>query len=542
MIITAIIIFFTLLNSLNFIVGTLSTPKNSVFLGTTHWPGDYFYYLSQFAQGKESWFGGYDLYTSDFRQKTYVGWVNVFIGRVFHLFGVNQFWAYQISTVVFTLLFLWLSYLLLKEIIDKDKGKRTVAFALFNFANTWPTGADYWFNNGIPFVRLVGVPHQMLGKAMLVAALLLFIKWVKGRRKVWMLLATGLVSIILVSVEPVHWILVIITFIISYLLISISLLAQRNRGKKERPGGDFLVSLTLGIAGGPRLSYFIIPGLLFFLFGFPMFMYLKKLFSFPPYSQLAAWEATQQQYVGVWHFLASNGPVALLAVLGIIFLIKNDNFGMPGGRVMLSRGGGYLLMLVFTILTVFLFFSPIPKMINIVNVRFLPAVTSIFFAALATEAIDKLPKKRLILGLIFVLLLFPLPSQIKKRITFDANNAYFFLPQSVMVAFDNAEKISNPHDTFLVIWPFNVTFPGITGRRVYEGHHLLTIDAARKDELEWKFFDGQMSNAQMHDFLAKERIDFIISYSWTGKLEELKELQKVYDNGYLTLYKIIKGL
>ncbi len=132
--VSAIIIFFVLLNSLTFIVGALNTPLNHVFLGTVHWPGDYFYYLSQFAQGKESWFKGFDLYTSDFTSQTYVGWVNIFLGHIFNFVGLNQFIAYQISIIIFCITFLGISYLLIREIFPEFRRMRIIAFLLFLFS------------------------------------------------------------------------------------------------------------------------------------------------------------------------------------------------------------------------------------------------------------------------------------------------------------------------------------------------------------------------------------------------------------------------
>src|SRR3990167_4479799 len=94
-IVSIIILLALILNSLTYIAGVLATPANAVYLGTVHWPGDYFYYLSQFAQGRYSWFFSYDLYSRDFPVKTLGGWVNVFLGRLFFLAGIDHLRAYQ---------------------------------------------------------------------------------------------------------------------------------------------------------------------------------------------------------------------------------------------------------------------------------------------------------------------------------------------------------------------------------------------------------------------------------------------------------------
>ena len=131
LLVVGIILVFVTLNSLPFIAGVLATPSGSVFLGTVHWPGDYFYYLSQFAQGRNNWFTSYDLYTNDFPQKTFVGWVNVFLGHIFSLMGVDHLAAYQLSIVIFTIAFLFVSYLLIREIYTTYAAATEVGHGFF---------------------------------------------------------------------------------------------------------------------------------------------------------------------------------------------------------------------------------------------------------------------------------------------------------------------------------------------------------------------------------------------------------------------------
>ncbi len=532
------IIFIVFLNSLVFITGLSATPAGSAYLGTVHWPGDYFYYLSQFAQGKESWFKGFNLYTSDFTSRTYVGWVNIFLGHIFNFVGLNQFAAYQISIVIFCITFLGISYLLIREIFPEFRRMRIIAFLLFLFSNAFPkiifdagkislSYYDFWFNQGILFNRVVGVPHQLIARTCISLILLLVLKWWKDkgaiskgmkRGKYLMLMSFPVLGLVLASVEPVHWALVILILVLS---IFIPIIFQNIFHKK------FSILNS-------RFFNQLLPVVLLILGGLPMALYLKKLFGSLPYLQLSVWENSQQLHVDPITFIMGNGPVVVLAIFGIWGFMKKASLNK-------------ITALVFIFTTIFLYFSPIPVLVKIVNVRFLPATTTIFLACIASYAIEafagKFPKKKLVVAwlLVIICISITIPAllqEIKIRTKIEQNNSFFYVPKTVIDVYKEAEKTSNIKDTFLVVWPFNWSFPGWTGRRVYEGHTLLTINQPEKEKASFDFFDGRMDKEKMEKFLSVNRIDYIIAYTWTDSVKELSNLSKIYDNNLLVLYRV----
>jgi len=109
---------FTLLNSLQFWIGLTNTPKDHIYLGTVHNPGDYFYYLSQFKQGSDRILSGFDLMTGEFKSATFVGWINILLGRLFSIVGIDFISAYQISVLLFTSLLLFLSWTIIRRTIN----------------------------------------------------------------------------------------------------------------------------------------------------------------------------------------------------------------------------------------------------------------------------------------------------------------------------------------------------------------------------------------------------------------------------------------
>jgi hypothetical protein len=628
LIVVFISLLFVFLDTLPFTAGVVTTPKDMVFLGTVHWPGDYFYYLSQFAQGKYGWFGSYDLYTTDYPVKTLVGWVNVAIGRIFYLLGSNQIIAYQITIAFFVLAFLFISYFLIREIFPEGKTERITAFIFFVISNSFPMFVwvkgklefwyyDYWFTNGLPFNRLGGVPHHLIVRTFISLAFLLAIRWwnspssrkaglrrSEGRKNILRFVSFLLVGFVIVSIDPVHWGLVFGTLlsvpVIYYLSSPIqsgihTIIKKYNfiiilriiKCMDSRFRGNDMESVTEKITQKPAkinqfFLYLLLPGILIFAGGFFMALYLKKLFMSPPYLQLTDWEAGQQLRLPFYSFIMSNGPVMVLAFLGVIPFLR---------KITLEK----LMVVFFWAGTIFLFFSPVPLKVNIVNVRFLPATTTLFAAIIAADFVMWIqglmksgyqnpnpetnsnsqnpkqksfgnsnfgivsnpgfripdlfkPKKqtRRVISLIFPWLVLILvlaiitPSyipQVSGRFVNDKGNSFFYVSPAVVDMYRKAEALSDPKDNFLVLWPFNWSFPAMTGRHVYYGHQLLTTDYARKETEAYDFFLGRINQDQMEFFLQKNNIKYVITHPWMETTKSLPFLDSVYDNGFMVMYQ-----
>jgi hypothetical protein len=210
-----------------------------------------------------------------------------------------------------------------------------------------------------------------------------------------------------------------------------------------------------------------------------------------------------------------------------------------------------LAIFLFTALSLLIFFSPIPSLLGIVNVRVLSAPLILgysYFAVLFLRTLFKKITKRESLGIIltgcavFLIVIFSLLSlyaQEKKRLEFDPKNLVFFVNKETLDIYSRAQLVSNPQDIFLVYWPFNSSFPALTGRRVYDGHPLLTINEEEKARQLFNFFDGKMSPVEAHHFLKANGITKVIGYGGNMYLRENPDLSVEYDNTYLTLYKVI---
>lgn len=490
---TVLIGLFVLINSLPFFVGLIRTPANYFFLGTIHHPIDYLTYLSQFAQGKTNWIRVYDLYSGDFKTPTLVGWVNVLLGKLFSLVSINHFFAYQIAVMAFAALFLFLSYRLIQSIFPKDHTASRIALTLFLISNSFPGSTDsMWFNYFNPVTRLGGVPHQILTSVLLVAVFLL-----AGKRNILRNIGLALCGFVVASLQPIQWALLVAVLFLT---------------------GAF------------------IPGLIIALSGFPMTMYLKLLFQNPPFSQMASWEALQQVRVTPMSFFGASGPIFLLGLLGLpLFLRRTHALGR--------------MIVLYALVSYALFFSPLPSKFSLQNIRFLSPLVVVFFSCFAASFIVTVSKqlknwKFISWSIVAFLAALLMPLQIRQmweRFDLPVHNAYLYLPKEAVNAMVASQTFSSYEDTFLVVWPFNVSFPAVSVRRSFNGHPLATIEAARKDQENYDFFSGAMTPEARKKFLIREDIAFVISYPGSF-LSQTDFLSREYGNSLLVVYKVNKHL
>lgn len=528
--VSVIILVTTLLNALPIILGYANTPQWHVFLGTIHHPGDYFYYLSQFRQGQWSWMSGYNLFTNDFVQKTFVGWVNILLGKFFWFLGFDAIRAYHLSTILFTCIFLFLSYVLIRQVFPRKKDilVRVGAFVMFVTANAFPVldqssggqtiyYATYWTNYAEPFTRLGGVPHHLITHSAIVAAFICMIAHARSKRSNTRILTAvllGLTGVIIAGINPVQWVVVGAT-------IGLTILIGAVRSKHARLAG-FIRDV------GTRSM----PGAVFVLSGMPVAWYLKGLFSKLPYSQLAAWESAQQIRPGVMQFIAASGPVMVLGLVILVFFVKRHS----NERLLI---GAYLLASVTG------FLSPIPPALHLLDIRFMSAVSYLAAAIVAAWGLQKLFKLNrvsVVIACCITLALaaiqfVPWQQQLAIRTTIAPFNAYNYITTDVYESYFLLQKMTEQDDTILVPWPFEGSMPALTGRHGYHGHQLLTIDGGKKAANAVAIFDETITDEEMQNLLQEENIDYILTFP--GKPSPKPFLEILDEGKTLTLYKVL---
>lgn len=567
------------------------TPAGFVSLSVTHYAYDYFYYLSHMAQGASHVIFSTNLHTGEPQIYTYIGWVYVLFGKLFSLFGIFQTVGYQIASFIMMLLFLFVLYQFLRSIFPQSWKKRVGAFGLFLFSNALVTIQnghltffDTWNNFGSPFIRLEMVPHHLLTQTLLVASL--FLIFTNNRNKTYASSTSEKFSpkgsnnifswgIPLIFQHYHHILVIFLSFLLSTL----------------QPLQWMLMGTSVGIISFLLKPSFtsLLPGILWILAGLPSVFFLRTLFQTQPYINTLTWEAAQQQIYTILNFFQYNGIVAILGVIGLPCILRKDTKPLT-------------LLLFYSLLSLALFFSPVPQYFSLLNIRFLSSLPTLLFAISTVELLSHFycyvriysssasekfssataesnninsafktkplngppageaglaPQERpglaklfsntpidssmldivyWILGIVVIaLLLPPLFSQMKTRLVYDTNNAYFFLSKGAYDALINAPLYSTMNDVFLVQWPFSAPFTGLSGRREYHSNFLATINSIQKEAKSREFFDKKMSEEEMKAFLKENHITRIITYPWTfSPLPSF--LKEMYKTDMLAIY------
>jgi hypothetical protein len=505
------------------IIGFSKTPPGSVFLGMTHHPPDYYYYLSQFTLGKERWFWGQDLFTTEFHQDTLVGWVNVFLGKLFSLVHIPPLWAFHISALISTILLLFVVYRIIMKLFPNTHmlSMRMTTFVLFLIGNilpTFPVTSDtivqnsFWQNFTEPLVRFGSVPHQIIGQVCIGVLFLLTQTDMLSKRIPLKLSLLALCGLLLASINPVQWM-----FTLGILMVASVITLLRSGHTKT----NFTIKLIL----------LLVPLVVIAVSGLPIAFYIQNHFTVTPYVQLRDWEAAQQIRLTLWGIILSQGPLFLGALLGVtLFLRRKDTLSLS--------------LLLYTVCSLLLFVSPIPMLIKISNVRFLSGIIVLTYAAMATTLLESLPRHVRIYGSVcmislFLVLSLPLFSlQFQSKVAYTPTNAYIYISQDVMDIFQKAHTISSLDDNFFVDWPYNISFPAVVARHVYNGHPLLTIDPSTKDLNAWKFTSKQMSESQMRAFLMENNIRYIIGTPYEYASYQSLSISLVEQKNAAALYKV----
>lgn len=512
-----------------YIAGVLQQAPGTTFAGTVHYPLDYYYYLSYMAQGKLRWLTAFNINTSEVPTPVFYHWFYVLSGRVFATFGISNIIGYQLLILGLTVLLLFVSYRLIRAAIPSHAGS-TIAYILFLASNAWPylthTANGWtlhyylsWYNYGEPFVRFSSIPHHLLAQSVLITSLLLLarLSHIPHSRYVftWSLLLVS--GFLLASTQTPLMLVVLLTYGIFWVKDIVS-----SRDPKTFPYA--------------ALSSPIFPALLLLCAGaVPYMVYLRTLFQHPPYSTFIGWEASHQVRLTLLQFFQVNGPVMLLGIAGLPLLLSR-------------RTRAREIIAFCTLVSWGIFLSPIPNYISILNVRFLSVVPTLTMACAAAVLIETLANRfRLSLQtpirigitvILLVLIIPPTVQQIIARSTFDSRNAYLFLPDAVMDAYQHIGNLIKPQETCLVVWPFHVSFTGLTGRRSFIANGFSTINYQAKEREQNAFFSDQTTMDQKMKILTSNAISCVFTYTSIKNLPPV--LTPVYANGYMTVYRVAK--
>ena len=481
----------SVITNIMFIQGVMHTPPGMTYLGVTHHFQDYFAYLSQIMQGVNGLWLTQDLYTTEKTIAAPAYWMNILLGHISRITTISPILMFNGSVFILVFLMLICSFLFFKRIFQSSR-LGLIAFLFFVFSNSiynppayWPF--ELWGTPHLMFTRLSTLPHHLI-QTMLFMAILLLLFDEKQKFRPW--LQNGLLTLctaLLTLLQP----------IMVGILTGASVCTKLFFERKKQWGK--IVALSVGFITSFTVMFFAFQG--------------------EPHIQLRLWEKTQQTLTTVSFLFLSIGPILPFALFGMwIAMKKRTPFGITGIFVVL---GGYFLF----------YFRGIDELLGITNVRVLFPGTILFLAWFATLGIQTLSRKKPMIEALCVALFLLAVSptviwEVQQKIHSDGSNTPIqYIPTSTMKAYDFLTK-QTPYTTVVLGNPdtyTNYLIPALTGHVSVTGHPLLTINTDEKNRLSKTFFTGIMDVQAAQQWLAKERVTYVVFTDGDGSKKAFEE-------------------
>ena len=541
----------TLVNSQVFFRGLLVRPPDTVFLGTTHYFEDYFVYLSNFFQGAHGAWLTANRFTSEVTSPSIIYWSDVLMGKLGGLVGLKPIYSYNISVILLSFVTLLTSYAVLRMLFRKQPGVALIAFLYATFSTSFmnrvtENGRTFWYpwelwkTPHYAFDRLGSVPHQLMQTLLFLLLVYVYFSHpsTKLRRRLYFLLAV-VFALALASINPVPAVMFVAALLATAVFSAVSRFLCEYLHKKGLRASlfpwisgktDWLLIVSVSIAVG-AMSYC-----------------LYAILNTPPHNYARIWDA-QQHMVTFWTFtLLSMGPVAFLALAGIVPFLYYKR----------SPVAWFSVVLVLSSYT--LFHTQIPTQLGVSQFRVLfPALYTFIgaFAGETTYAVAKGITKKLrtvsqalvMGGIVVLVMLVMLPTlvwEVKQRFleTNDTSSVLRYIPQSVYRGFVKLQALGTYDDVVLAnTYSYMDTLvPSLSGHTTYSGHMLLTINSADKSNDSGIFFILQVPQADAARWLRDRHIRYVLFTAYDGGITRFRatypSLIPRYENAQVTVFEV----
>jgi len=229
-----------------------------------------------------------------------------------------------------------------------------------------------------------------------------------------------------------------------------------------------------------------------------------------------SWENSQHISVTLWRFILAVGPIAICIPFGVKPFVQK----MQPLTTLLG---------IFSLLSIVLFFSPIPRLLGTAPVRWLsPASYGALpiLAAIGFEEIARLIKRSVriplpnifsLLLVIYLLISIPsLTAQIQARVSPLRNDRVIASLNHIPTPLTDAFVVIQNGDREGVVMtdptlPYDTVIPIFTGKRTFTGQPVHTLYPQVKEQLRTRFFSGTMSEPEAKQFITDHNIDYILA-------------------------------
>ncbi len=524
------------ITTLPLLYGWLIAGPDRIFTGI-HFQSlnDWFVYYSYLEQARDGRLLFSNLYTGEPQAPQ----LNIFwlaLGLAAKIFpAVGNVMIFNVSRLLLIPIFFVTVYLLIAAVFSRIK-ERLLALLFLSFSSglgflliyrivlfpenyanghfNWPL--DLWVPESNTFLTLYYTPHFIASLALIVLIFLLTLLF-SGRPNYWYSVVAGLAALLLIAFHPFHLLTVFaVTGVFALVII------WQNR-KMFWP--FFVHFLILG-AG-------VLP---------PVWYYARQLAT----DKYLLLKAVQNQcpITPLWLTIIGYGLILALALIGAAILWRKKT----------KLANGEIFILVWAIVQFFIIYAPVNYQRRMTEGLQVPlvllAAIGLFYLAEKIWSSPR-PLARLIsqnreLAFAVLLILLSLSNIFALAVDgyiYRSAATYSYLSRETMAAIVWL-KNAGPDVIILNSAPDGSNpLPAYSGRRVFVGHGVETLNyRSKQTAVEW-FFAANRPVAVERDFLARRKISYIF-YGPKERLlgaydPELKQyLQPVYENSEVIIYRV----
>lgn len=513
-------------------------PPNTIYIGITHWYEDYFYYLSQLKQGAMGNWLVSNKFTTESIPPSLTWFVNLFIGKVGHLVGLEPWQTFAVSAYSFSIVYVFLMYWVIKKLFPHSAFMRlaalTIAIVSNGFYRVDVTSTsvkiipyEYFYNYTSAFNRLGGVPHLILQNIASLIVIVVFseiIKTILHNKEFHfrliiapVVLCSSLMALLFI-INPVY-------VFVDGMVIGIAALGYGIVSKKITVIAWFIAAFAIMLIPLVLLAAIQLP-----IFRHPFYQYFRQ------------WEAAIPP-TSISNFLLATGVIAVLLPLGLKRYWKQKNPLRVIG-------------LVYAFLPIILYFSPIPKLLHIPSFRILQPPAYVFFAAITVEGLLSLSqfisfvtRSRLtnhfflFLLILFIAVQIPVIGKTIYERTHDVilDSPINYLDKDIYQALT---FLGNQPYTKAVVATGNLELfvPAISGHTVYAGHRSLTLLYEQKSAEVFTLYSLRYSSDQAHTFFSKNTIGYMLWQKDRGDyhivITHYPFLNVLFENDRLVIFSV----
>ncbi len=548
--VVCISVFATFITSIQLFAQLLRKPNDSVFVGLPLYWEDYYFYLDQFFQGAHGQWLVTNKFSVEHQTPSLLYFFNLLLGKIGGFFGLEPYTSFHVSTIVLKFLFIILSYYVISLIIKK-RFSRFAIFLIFLFSTTFPlfntstegsltiqTARVFRSENTI-FARFGNLPDGMIRNILFLLSFILFYKLSLYIHDLFQ--NTEKISFTKIPKNYFLRLLAPLTIVLFFLTLD-----DATKSVIMLSSTTLLTALCLPKQN--RFQYFITWLYCLAILFIPSLFLLLYLNSFinsnPVYVNALQWDISEHiKQLNILennplYTFASVGTLGIFFFIGLIPFIKRIN----------SLIDKYILTIIFV--SIIGFFSPIYLIAPIPGFRFIFSSTYIFFAIIAYTGITTINKLfggkiiYIILSLYFIPSIITYSNSLRRAVQPLKEPLYHFayIPNNLYKGFmylrnaqpENAVAIATPDSSLDMI------LPGLTGKKTYSGHLLMTPNNKEKDKIVMDFFYNWTDPSVAKNFLLSNSIRYVMWTKYDGDVRQIEKdypfLQTVFKNDMVSIF------